>query len=243
MQKGLNLTDFVVLDNISKSYPGSSGYLAVQNINLKVGQGEFFCLVGPSGCGKSTLLKMIAGIEKPTSGTISKPDNISMVFQSGALLPWLTVEGNTAFGLKMINTPKHLIKSEVAGYLQMVNLTGFNKKYPRELSGGQRQRVGIARALAVKPEVLLLDEPFSALDPLTTEELHQDLLKIWQETKITIIMVSHLLEEAIFLADRIVVMTEGSLKEMVEISLTRPRNLRSEEFYKLEDKLYKLIQT
>ncbi|MCL5784567.1 MAG: ABC transporter ATP-binding protein [Patescibacteria group bacterium] len=232
----------VTLDNISKKYPGTPDKWVVQNVNLKVSQGEFFCLIGPSGCGKSTLLKMIAGIETPTSGNITKPSNISMVFQSGALLPWLTVKENVTFGLKMANTPKHLIESQVAEYLRMVNLVGFNYKYPRQLSGGQRQRVGIARALAVKPEVLLLDEPFSALDPLTTEELHQDLLKIWQDTKITIIMVSHLLEEAILLADRIGIMKDGNLKEVTEVNLQRPRNRRSEQFFELGDKLYKLIQ-
>jgi len=124
----------------------------------------------------------------------------------------------------------------------MVGLLGFNKKYPREISGGQRQRIGIARALAVKPDVLLLDEPFSALDPLTTAGLRKDLLKIWRETKITIIMVSHLLEEAIALGERVGVMGQGSLKEVVEVNLPRPRNLRSKEFYELEDKLYQLIK-
>lgn len=236
------MTDAVTLSNISKSYPTASGKWAVKDISLTVQQGEFFCLVGPSGCGKSTLLKMIAGIEQPTQGQLTKVNNISMVFQSGALLPWLTVEENTAFGLKMLNTPPHLIQTGVAGYLKMVNLIGLNKKYPRELSGGQRQRVGITRALAIKPDVLLLDEPFSALDQLTTYELHKDLLKIWKETKITIIMVSHLLKEAITLAERIGIMSQGVLKETVEVNLPRPRNPRSKEFYALEDKLYKLIK-
>lgn len=215
----------------------------MEDISLQIRQGEFFCLVGPSGCGKSTLLKMIAGIEQPTSGTANRPEKTSMVFQGGALLPWLNVEDNTAFGLKMLNTPKHITLEKVSAYLRMVNLTGFNRKYPRELSGGQRQRVGIARALAVNPEVLLLDEPFSALDPLTTSELHQDLLKIWQETKITIIMVSHLLEEAIFLAERIGVMAQGTLKVITETDLPRPRNPRSQKVFDLEDKLYKFMES
>ncbi len=236
------MTDYLSLNQISKSYPGTPKKWAVQDIDLRIEQGEFFCLVGPSGCGKSTVLKMIAGIEQPTSGSINKPENISMVFQSGALLPWLSVEENAAFGLKMLDTPKYIRQEKVSTYLKMVNLIGFNKKYPREISGGQRQRIGIARALAVGPDVLLLDEPFSALDPLTTSELHQDLLKIWQETKITVVMVSHLLEEAILLAKRVGVMNQGTLKEVVEISLPRPRNKRSKEFYELEDRLYKLIQ-
>lgn len=236
------MTDIVTLESISKIYPAAPHKWALKDLNLTIRQGEFFCLIGPSGCGKSTIMKMIAGIEQPTSGNISKPGNVSMVFQSGALLPWLNVFDNAAFGLKMINTPRHSIESEVSRYLQMVNLIGFNKKYPRELSGGQKQRVGIARALAMKPEILLLDEPFSALDPLTTVELHKDLLKIWQETKITVIMVSHLLEEAILLAERVGVMNQGELKEVVGVNLSRPRTERSKEFYELEDKLYKLIQ-
>lgn len=235
------MTDLVVLNGISKSYPTTPNKWAIENINLTIHQGEFFCLIGPSGCGKSTLLKVIAGIEQPTMGEIIKPNNISMVFQSGALLPWLTVEENVAFGLKMINTPEHLIKSGVSEYLNMVNLVGVNQKYPREISGGMRQRVGIARALAIKPEVLLLDEPFSALDPLTTSDLHNDLLQIWKETKITIIMVSHLLEEAVLLAEKVGVMNQGKLTEVIDINLPKPLNLRSKEFYQLEDKLYQLI--
>lgn len=230
------MTDYLSLSEISKSYPGTPKKWAVQDINLKIAQGEFFCLIGPSGCGKSTLLKIIADIEKPSSGTVNKPTDISMVFQGGALLPWLTVEENTAFGLKMSGK-----STDVSLYLKMVKLEGFNKKYPRQLSGGQRQRVGIGRALAVKPSVLLLDEPFSALDPLTTADLHKDLLKIWLETKITVVMVSHLLEEAILLADKIGVMKDGTIKEVLAVSLTRPRLLRSNEFYELEDRLYKLI--
>lgn len=235
------MTDEVILENICKKYPGIPAKWAVKDMNLKIGQGEFFCLVGPSGCGKSTLLKMIAAIEQPTSGQINHPDSVSMVFQSGALFPWLNVEDNTGFGLKMKNTQEKLIKEKVSYYLKMVGLVGFNKKYPRQLSGGQRQRVGIARALAINPNVLLLDEPFSALDPITTNELHKDLLKIWHETKITIIMVSHLLEEAILLADRIGVMVEGQLKGVIEVNLPRPRQTKSEDFYNLSAKLYRLM--
>lgn len=202
----------------------------VKDFSLEINKGEFFCLVGPSGCGKSTILKMIAGVEIPDSGVMVKPNNISMVFQSGALFPWLNVLENAAFGLKMQGQKT---SQEAHKYLEMVGLEHLAKKYPRELSGGQRQRVGIARALAVEPEILLLDEPFSALDALTTEELHADLLKIWQETGKTIVMVSHALEEAAFLADRIGVMEMGKLKKVVEVDLQRPRNNLSPEFLKL----------
>lgn len=241
-QKDLNLTN-ISLENIFKSYPQTPKIWALEDINLSIEEGEFFCLVGPSGCGKSTLLKIIAGIEKPTKGNFIGPQSISMVFQSGALLPWLDVFGNVGFGLKMNNTPDNLIKERVEKYLKMVNLEGFNKKFPRELSGGQKQRVGIARALAVEPKVILLDEPFSALDPLTTAGLHEDLLRIWKETKITIIMISHLLEEAILLADRIGIMNQGKLPGILNVELPRPRKTKSKDFYTFEDKLYELIST
>ncbi len=235
------MTDTIVLQNIFKRYPSNPKNWALKDINLTIESGEFFCLVGLSGCGKSTLLKIITGIEIPTSGSVSAPQNISMVFQSGALLPWLNVSDNVAFGLKMIDTPKQRRQDNIAKYLDMVGMSGFDKKFPRELSGGQRQRVGIARALAVEPEILLLDEPFSALDSLTTKDLHKDLLKIWTETKITIVMVSHLLEEAVLLANRVGVMAEGSLKGIIDINLNRPRLTKSENFYHLEDKLTKLM--
>lgn len=166
---------------------------------------------------------MVAGLELPSFGQLTKPDDVSMVFQSGALLPWLTVEDNVAFGLRMRGVLSSQIAQSVHGYLRMVGLGEFRREYPRELSGGQRQRVGIARALAVKPSILLLDEPFSALDQLTAEELCRDLLEIWQKTQITILMVSHLLEEAVILSDRVGVMKEGRLRGVVEIDLPRPR--------------------
>lgn len=235
------MDNIVELKSVYKSYTSATKKWAIEDINLEIKEGEFFCLVGPSGCGKSTLLKIIAKIERPTSGQITAPANISMVFQSGALLPWLTAEDNVAFGLRMIKTPEHSIHGIVSEYLKMVKMEGFHKKFPRELSGGQRQRVGIARALATKPKVLLLDEPFSALDPLTTAELHKDLLKIWNDTKITVIMVSHLLEEAIYLGERVGVMNQGAIRKIVDINLQMPRNVRTEGFYKLEDELIRLL--
>ncbi|MBI4039897.1 ABC transporter ATP-binding protein [Candidatus Daviesbacteria bacterium] len=217
------------------------GKWAVKDFSLEASQGEFFCLVGPSGCGKSTLLKIITGVEQPTSGELNLSGSTSMVFQSGALLPWMSVKENVAFGLKMKGLNEILTNQLVTKYLKMVGLAGFGDKYPRELSGGQRQRIGIARALAVEPEVLLLDEPFSALDALTTEALYRDLLKIWQDTKITVIMVSHLLEEAVLLADRIGVMTNGALRGVVEVNLPRPRREQSKAFLSEVGKLRKLL--
>lgn len=235
------MTDDIVLDKVYKSYPGSFDKWVISDFSLKVCEQEFFCLVGPSGCGKSTLLKLIVGLEAPTSGEIVRPDTISMVFQSGALLPWLTVEENVAFGLKMRKENKQQIHDLCYKYLKMVDLLHFTKKYPRELSGGQRQRVGIARALAIEPKVLLLDEPFSALDTVTTDELHNDLLAIWKATKITIIMVSHILEEAVVLADRVGVIKDGSLKGVMEVSLPRPRKDSSKDILTEVEKLKKLM--
>ena len=162
----------IELKNIHKQYPGVPKE-TLKDINLAVQDEELVCLIGPSGCGKSTLLQIIANLEEATSGTIEVPDEMSMVFQSGALLPWLTVEQNAAFGLTAKGKNKKEAAREVKPFLAMVGLTELAQKYPHELSGGQRQRVGIARALAIKPRVLLLDEPFSALDPKTTHELHE----------------------------------------------------------------------
>ncbi|HLI97380.1 MAG TPA: ABC transporter ATP-binding protein [Candidatus Baltobacteraceae bacterium] len=217
------MSDPIVFERVNKSYE-KPAVNVVHDFSLSVHPGEFFCLAGPSGCGKSTVLKMIAGIEKPSSGTLLRPKSVGMVFQSYALLPWLTVEENVAFAPQMQNLPERDVKEKTSRYLAMVHLEAFAKKYPRELSGGQRQRVGIARALAVESSVLLMDEPFSALDPVITDELHEDVLDIWQATKKTIVMVSHRFEEAVTLADRIGIMRDGSLERVLPVSLPRPRN-------------------
>lgn len=232
------MTKTISLKNITKTYPLAK-IPALSNVSLAINQGEFFCLVGASGSGKSTILKLIAKLEEPTKGEVQTTENIGMVFQLGALFPWLTVEENVIFGLKMKGVPKE--KRTAQEYLGMVKLKNFEKKYPRELSGGQRQRVGIARALAINPDVLLLDEPFSALDPLTTGELYLDLLNIWQKTKKTIIMVSHYLEESTLLGDRVGCMKEGNLTGIVEVNLKRPRNARSEEFARKTEEIKSLI--
>ncbi|HUD05091.1 MAG TPA: ABC transporter ATP-binding protein [Patescibacteria group bacterium] len=235
------MTKIIDFKNVSRAYKAAK-VTAISDVSFDVNEGEFFCLVGPSGCGKSTILRLIGGIEPPTSGVIEKPNEVSMVFQSGALFPWMSVEENVAF----VNKPKGLsqmkIDEQTTKYLKMVDLEAFRFRYPRELSGGQRQRVGIARALAVEPKVLLLDEPFSALDPVTTDELHECLLKVWRETQKTIVMVSHSIEEAVLLSDRIAVMKQGGIKEIVEVDLKRPRNEESKEFLKLLDEIKALLE-
>lgn len=232
------MTNIIDFKNVSKIYKNSKAK-ALDNVNLKIRKSEFFCLVGASGSGKSTILKLIAGLEKPTQGSVESANSIGMVFQLGALMPWLTVEENVVFGLKMKGVPK---ENRIAHkYLEVVKLENFEKKYPRELSGGQRQRVGIARALAIDPEVLLLDEPFSALDPLTTEDLYLDLLGIWEKTQKTIVMVSHYFEESVLLADRVGCIRNGKLKGIIEINLRRPRNVRSKEFVRKTEEIKSLI--
>jgi NitT/TauT family transport system ATP-binding protein len=224
------MDDPIVFNKVKKSYDDTSPEVAVHDFTLSIHQGEFFYLVGPSGCGKSTAIKMIAGILNQTSGTLTRPEHVGMVFQSGALLPWLTVEANVAFAGRMQGFGEEKTKHLAREYLHMVHLENYTKRYPRELSGGQRQRVGIARALMVESNVLLMDEPFSALDPLIVEELHKDLIEIWSKTKKTIVMVSHNFEEAVLLADRIGIMKEGKLMHVLTISLPRPRKDDPREF-------------
>jgi NitT/TauT family transport system ATP-binding protein len=231
----------IALLGVGKTYPltglGVFSKPALSDISLAVREGEFLCIVGPSGCGKSTLLKILAGLEKASRGEVHVPSKLSMVFQNGALLPWLTVKENVEFGLRVQKKPPKDIEHAGKKYLEMVGLSDFAAKYPRELSGGQRQRVGLARALAVEPQVLLLDEPFSALDPKTTDDLHKDLLKIWKETKITIVMVSHLIEEAVSLADRVVLMKAGHIEETFAVTLPYPRRESGLAFHELVQKI------
>lgn len=221
-------SNIITLKNISKRYE-NTGDSAVEDLSLEIKKGEFFCLVGPSGCGKSTVLKIIAGLENTTSGMVEKPKDIAMVFQSGALFPWMNVYDNIGFGLKMQGADPEVLKKEVKKYIIMMKLEGLESKFPRELSGGQRQRVGIARALVVNPKILLLDEPFSALDPMTTDLLHKDLLEIWKNTKITIVMVSHMIEEAVRMGDRVGVMNSGRMVTIEVINMARPRRIHEEK--------------
>ena len=205
----------------------------MDRVNLEIEKGEFICLLGPSGCGKTTLLNTMAGFEKADSGSIlidgqpvTKPvPNRVTVFQHYGLLPWQTVEKNVMFGLEAQKVPKEEARKRADQFIEMVGLRDFIHHRPSQLSGGMQQRVSIARALAVDPEVLFMDEPFGALDALTRDHLNEELLKIWQKTKKTVIFVTHSIEEATFLSDRVLVMSArpGRVKEMVEIDLPRPR--------------------
>ena len=243
-------THCISLSGITHSFNGAKPVdRAVENITFSVPEGEFFVLLAPSGCGKSTLLRIIAGLMKPSEGGLAfspkeRRDQIALVFQGFGIFPWLTVSENVAFGLRMRGTPEQEIQRKVTQYLQELGLTDAAGYYPKQLSGGMKQRVGIARALAVDPEILLLDEPFSQLDAFTAEKLRLDLLNLWKKEGFTIIMVTHLIEEAVILADRIAVMTSkpGRIEAIVENSLPRPRNDRDPDFWKIEDKLSDIVK-
>lgn len=235
------------LENIKKSYQSEDGrpHPVLDSLDVTVKPGEFLVLMGPSGCGKSTLLRIMAGLIAPTAGNIiDSPERIGFVFQNFGLMPWLTVEQNIAFGLKMADEGVKYTRDIVIKYLHQLGLSGLGNRHPKELSGGQKQRVGLARALAINPDVLMLDEPFSALDATTASELRHDLLKLWQTNRRTIIMVTHLPAEAAEMADRILVFSPRPGRVISEITnhLARPRNPRSPEFYKLVDRLESLIR-
>jgi NitT/TauT family transport system ATP-binding protein len=219
---------------------GEQTVQALRGVNLTIKKGEFVCLIGASGCGKSTLLRIMAGFETASSGSVNmygKPiDGPSpergMVFQDYGLFPWLTVKENIGFGQRQRNLPKANLEEISAYYTDMVGLTKFADFYPGQLSGGMKQRVAIARVLANDCEVLLMDEPFGALDALTREKLQQDLLEIWGRTKVTVVFVTHAVEEAVLLSDRVVVMTAGPgrIEEDIKLELARPRDITAVEF-------------
>ena len=227
----------VRLEDVSLHYQPDtgSGLLALDHINLQVQPGEFLCIVGPSGCGKSTLLHLIAALQKPTSGTIAIDDKqVStpgtdriLIFQEHGLFPWLTVAQNVEFGMKMKGLSKAERKDKVRHYLRLVHLLQFKDSRPHELSGGMRQRVSLARALATEPDVLLMDEPFAALDAQTRDMLHDELEKIWAETGCTVIFVTHNVREAVRLGDRVALMSfrPGRVKQEFVVDLPRPRHL------------------
>jgi len=227
----------VSLHGISLSYKTTNGtrLLAIDNIDLKVRAGEFLCIVGPSGCGKSTLLHLIAGLDKPTSGHVLVDDKVVegtgtdriLIFQELGLFPWLKVGENVEFGMKMKGLSKTEREEKIRYYLRLVHLSQFKDSYTHQLSGGMRQRVALARALATEPDVLLMDEPFAALDAQTRDLLHDELERIWAETGRTIVFVTHNVREAVRLGDRVVLFTfrPGRVKREFQVDLPRPRQL------------------
>lgn len=245
------MVPIITLRDISKTFQEKGGkpLLVLKNISTEIFEGEFFTFLGPSGCGKSTLLRIMSGLEKSFTGKINLASGItksdfSFVFQQFALLPWLTVRENIELGLIARNVPKNIRDERVTKELKLFGLEKFANSYPRELSGGMKQRVGLARAFITNPKIIFMDEPFSELDSFTAESLRKELLKMWQERKMTIIMVSHNIEEVLELADRIAVLTPipGQIEKILENHLPRPRNKRSPEFFRLYDELYQAIK-
>ncbi|MDW5561775.1 MAG: ABC transporter ATP-binding protein [Methanomassiliicoccus sp.] len=234
----------LTIQHMTKVFPkGQDQLVALQDIDLEVKDGEFVCILGPSGCGKTTLLRIIAGLESKTSGTMTlKGKNIigpgsdrGMVFQEFALFPWRTVRRNVEFGLEVKGVSSEKRKEISQKYIDLVGLKGFEDSHPNQLSGGMKQRVGIARALANEPAILLMDEPFGALDAQTRNQMQKELLRIWSETKKTIIFITHSVDEAVFLSDRVVVLTSrpGRVRVIHKIELPRPRDRANQDFINL----------
>ncbi len=224
----------IEIKNLTKAFYKKAGSVtALDNISLTIEDGEFVCLVGPSGCGKTTLLRILAGLEKPSVGefTIATENEgrplQSMVFQERGIIPWLTVEQNVAFGLKMRHLPKEVVNERTAYYLKKTGLEKFSTLYPKELSGGMKQRVSIARAFANDPEILLMDEPFAALDEQNKFILQEELLSIWSETGKTVLFITHSIDEALLLSDRILLMSSqpGEIIKEIIIDMPRPRKM------------------
>lgn len=245
----------ICIKNLEKVFYSDGGAItALRDLSFEIKEGEFFGIVGPSGCGKTTLLNLIGGLEQPTKGDIlvngsevkGPGFDSGMLFQEGALLPWRTAIKNIEFGLEIkgINTRE---REKIAkNHLRLVGLEGFENSYPFELSGGMMQRVALARVLTFNPDILLMDEPFASVDALTRESLQNELLRIWSETKKTIVFVTHSIDEVIYLSDRIAVMSArpGRVKEVVRITLPRPREdtRTSLEFAKFRDKIWKTLK-
>jgi nitrate/nitrite transport system ATP-binding protein len=244
---------FLVIDGVTKIYPTANGpYTVLDGIDLTVNQGEFVCIIGHSGCGKSTLLNMVSGFNQPTDGVVllqdkpivePGPDRM-MVFQNYCLLPWLNVFDNVYLAVDSVYPKKTEAEKRaiVKEHLAMVGLLDAAQKKPSQISGGMKQRVAIARALSIRPQVLILDEPFGALDAITREELQEELLKIWRNHQVTILMITHDIDEALFMADRLVMMTNGpsaKIGEILDIPFSRPRNrtriMENPKFYELRN--------
>ena len=252
---GNNLPVKVKIDNVVKKYSGRNGEMvALNGVSLDIHENEFVCVVGPSGCGKSTLLNIIAGLHEPTSGQVlvdgqavsgPGPDR-GVVFQQYALFPWLTVQKHVEFGLKLQGMSQDKAEQEAKKYIKMVDLEQFAQSYPKELSGGMKQRVAIARAYAINPKVLLMDEPFGALDAQTRTQLQTELLKTWEKEQKTCFFITHDVEEAIILAQRVIIMSArpGRIKEVVEINIPYPRTQEtkmSKEFLDLKNHIWSQV--
>ena len=250
-----NLNPKVVIKDVKKIYEGRNGpVVALNGANLEIQDNEFICVVGPSGCGKSTLLNIIAGLHDPTSGEVLV-DGVKVegtgvdrgvVFQQYALFPWLTVKKNVEFGLKLQKKSPAECEEIAMKYIKMVDLEGFVDAYPKELSGGMKQRVAIARAYAVNPSLLLMDEPFGALDAQTRTQLQTELLKTWEEEMKTCFFITHDVEEAILLSSRVVVMSArpGRIKEVIDIDIPYPRNQETKmlpRFTELKNYIWNMV--
>lgn len=238
------------VDHIDVAFDRDGDSIPVlEDIHFDIADGEFICLVGRSGCGKSTLLNVLAGFLTPTSGSVIIDDEIVhgpdprriLVFQERGVFPWLTVEGNIGFGLSRL--PRAEREQRIAHYVALVGLGGFERTYPSNLSGGMKQRLQVARALAVNPDVLYLDEPFGALDSITRVTMRWELLRIWQSEQRTIICVTHDIDEAVQLADRVVVLSSrpAKIQDIITIDIPRPRNISSPHYLELRDKLLRQI--
>ena len=234
------------------SVPDSQKHVVLNNVSIEVRDGEFVTIVGPSGCGKSTLLNIIAGLDSPDSGSIlvkgehkvSTDRDRIVIFQEGALFPWLTVLENVEFGLKLAGVPKEKRRQIAGRFIDIVQLSRFTNSYIHQLSGGMKQRVAIARALAIDPDILLMDEPFAALDVQTRDLLHNQLLQLHETTKKTILFVTHNINEALLLGDRIVVLSPrtGSIKKELVIGLPRPRDVESPELMLIKRRILKELE-
>ena len=241
---------------LSKTFrKGNVQIEALRDISLSIEDGEFVSVVGASGCGKTTLLRILDGLIRATSGSVKVdgkevngpgPDR-AFVFQQDGLMPWRTVEGNASFGAEIRGSIDKSERKRILDFLRLVGLSGFQKYYPHEISGGMRQRVNIARALSVDPDILLMDEPFAALDAQTREIMQAEMMQIWQQTKKTVVLITHQIEEAVFLSDRVFVFTArpGRLKEEIVVDLPRPRDLaikRTVDFVRFTDRIWRLIE-
>lgn len=247
------------IENLNFAYSDAKGkksYEVIKDLNLEIKDNEFICIIGPSGCGKSTFLKMLAGFERPTSGRITYNGeevlNVgyerAMVFQEDAVFPWLKVKDNVEYGLKVRNADVSERRKSVEKYIDKVGLKGFEQAWPKELSGGMKKRVDLARVLANNPDTILMDEPFGALDAMTKEMLQEELVRIWEQSRKTIVFVTHDIEEALFLADQIVVLQHiknGGEAEVIDVPFERPRTVRikeNPEFQKVRRRTVELLK-